>query len=654
VEPFEPSEIARAVLDTGALTKEEILEAWGLGEEEYRELQQALTAFPEIEPGPPGTGGFEARRRRGRFPEESAAGPILLRADWEARAVDRLAELLQHAELEELLGHLLYTLRQARKESEGVDRRGTKRELATALALQHGVDLFGDPRVREAVERATGVPAPRRWHPGKPAAGEFVAQAGFPPELAGVPAPEAPPDVEYLEGRFRLRPLQPFQREVQRGVLETLQEPIGRRCLVALPTGGGKTRVAVESIAWWMFDRYDRERDLADRATVLWLAHTEELCEQACACFRQVWESREDVVPSTLIRFWGAHTSDLLAHRHTLEQSLRRPGVLVTTPHRLVNLLEGRAQGSAAVLADLIAALGLVVIDEAHRAAAPSYRRILESLAPPDRPVSVVGLTATPFRMEYLGDDPEEGTRELKEIFHRLVEPVRTLGESPRITLQEMGVLARPVFETIRTPTTIRLPDPPASPLLSEQELERLDRILAIRTDNTPRRLAVLQRLLPLVGDPANSVLYFGPSVRDAECMAFLLRQAGAPAAVLSGVTRDVTRRQVVNDFKQGELRVLCNCEVLTTGFDAPRVTHVVMARPTVSRVLYEQIVGRGLRGPRFGGTETCVVIDCEDNFRGDRPPLGYEAFRRVWYGGRASSTRPSLPGREGPGSREV
>ena len=636
MEPFEPSEIARAVLDTGGLTKMEILEAWGLGEEEYRELQQALTAFPEIEPGPPGTGGFEARRRRGRFPEESAAGPILLRVDWEASTVDRLAGLLQHAELEDLLGHLLYTLRQARKEAEGVDRRGTKRELASALVLQHGVDLFGDPRVREAVERATGVPAPRRWHPGKPAAGEFVDRAGFPPELAGVPAPEAPPDLEYLEGRFRLRPLQPFQREVQRGVLETLQEPIGRRCLVALPTGGGKTRVAVESIAWWMFDRYDRERDVADHGTVLWLAHTEELCEQACACFKQVWESREDVVPSTLIRFWGPYTSDLPAQHRTLARSLRRPSVLVTTPQRLVNLLEGRAQGSAAVLADLTAALGLVVIDEAHRAAAPSYRRVLESLAPPDRPVSVVGLTATPFRMEYLGDDPEEGTRELKEIFHRLVEPVRTLGESPRITLQEMGVLARPVFATIRTPTTIRLPDPPSSPLLSEQELERLDRILAIRTDNTPRRLAVLHHLLPLVRDPANSVLYFGPSVRDAECMAFLLRQAGAPAAVLSGATRDVTRRQVVNDFKQGELRVLCNCEVLTTGFDAPRVTHVVMARPTVSRVLYEQIVGRGLRGPRFGGTETCGVIDCEDDFRGDRPPLGYEAFRRVWYGKRA------------------
>ena len=90
-------------------------------------------------------------------------------------------------------------------------------------------------------------------------------------------------------------------------------------------------------------------------------------------------------------------------------------------------------------------------------------------------------------------------------------------------------------------------------------------------------------------------------------------------------------RRRVVADFKTGLLRVLCNCEVLTTGFDAPRVTHVVMARPTVSRVLYEQMVGRGLRGPVFGGTEECTIIDCEDNYRSERPTLGYQAFRHIW-----------------------
>src|SRR5262249_5201850 len=120
-------------------------------------------------------------------------------------------------------------------------------------------------------------------------------------------------------------------------------------------------------------------------------------------------------------------------------------------------------------------------------------------------------------------------------------------------------------------------------------------------------------------------------SVRDAECMAFLLRREGIAAAVISGQTRDVTRRQVVTEFKAKRIRVLCNCEVLTTGFDAPQVTHIIVARPTVSRVLYEQILGRGLRGREFGGTETCTILDCKDNFKGERPPLGYESFRRVW-----------------------
>jgi superfamily II DNA or RNA helicase len=69
----------------------------------------------------------------------------------------------------------------------------------------------------------------------------------------------------------------------------------------------------------------------------------------------------------------------------------------------------------------------------------------------------------------------------------------------------------------------------------------------------------------------------------------------------------------------------------LTTGFDAPKVSHVVMARPTVSQVLYEQMIGRGLRGPRFGGTATCVIIDLEDKYRSERPKLGYQQFRDLW-----------------------
>lgn len=105
--------------------------------------------------------------------------------------------------------------------------------------------------------------------------------------------------------------------------------------------------------------------------------------------------------------------------------------------------------------------------------------------------------------------------------------------------------------------------------------------------------------------------------------MASLLRQQGVEAAFVSGGTRDVSRQKIIGDFKAGRTQVLCNCEVLTTGFDAPKVTHVVMARPTVSQVLYEQMVSRGLRGPTFGGTATCQVVDLEDNYRSERPEPG-------------------------------
>jgi len=256
----------------------------------------------------------------------------------------------------------------------------------------------------------------------------------------------------------------------------------------------------------------------------------------------------------------------LAKNREVLRQLLTVRSVLVSTPQRLVNLLDRRIQEGDPVLGDLKNALRLIVIDEAHRAAAPSYRRILQDLIPSDRRVSVAGLTATPFRGVSLEDNTEAGTKELKELFHKLIEPIGTLGDAPRQRLQEMGVLARPVFETIQTRTVMSVPpDLTKTTSLSEEEIERIDKVLAVKADTSARRLEILKRFLPIAQDDSNSVLYFGPSVADAECMAFLLRRAGVPAAFVSGETRDVTRRQIVTEFKQKKIRVLCNLQLRGT-----------------------------------------------------------------------------------------
>ena len=89
--------------------------------------------------------------------------------------------------------------------------------------------------------------------------------------------------------------------------------------------------------------------------------------------------------------------------------------------------------------------------------------------------------------------------------------------------------------------------------------------------------------------------------------MAALLRRQGRSAASITGATRGATRRALIEDFRQGGLSVLCNFGVLTTGFDAPRVRAVVIARPTTSSVLYEQMIAPGMRG-LGSAARTCAL----------------------------------------------
>lgn len=625
-------DIIKMILDRGELSKDEIRLLWDVSEEDYEVLKSRLSKEKLIEAGPKRKGGFVARfnKRPTSTTQELESRQVEFNIPSEEAAAARLRDLLSHQDFEDLLGGpLVYTIRKARQALTGEDRRGSKAELAAALLTKLGIDLFADTDVRELVAKRAKVQCPRRWHPGKGAALSFVALMAFPPEYAGIPAEETPPDFEYLEGRIDLAALQDFQVEVQRKLREIISAPSGR-AIVTLPTGAGKTRVAVDTIRDWLSSRYAESRT-GHGNVVLWLAHTDELCEQAYACFREVWQASSAVCPLLLFRFWGGYTRDLQKHGETLRALDQQPTVLVSTPHRLVNLIDGALTGGSEIVETLLRVTGLVVIDEAHRAAAPSYRWIIQSFVSAPAAPSIVGLTATPFRQEYSPNDPIAGTRELRELFNRIIEPIDTLGEDPREVLQSRGYLAQPLFSEIKTKTQLKTPAGIDMDNPTEGDIEKIDYALKLRADNSDRRMLVLAEITTICADSNTLIIYFGPTVQDAECMAFLLRQRGIEAAFVSGSTRDVTRRKIIQDFRAGRIQVLCNCEVLTTGFDAPKVTHVIMARPTVSQVLYEQMVGRGLRGERFGGTAVCHVVDLEDSYRAERPQLGYKRFRALW-----------------------
>jgi superfamily II DNA or RNA helicase len=122
-------------------------------------------------------------------------------------------------------------------------------------------------------------------------------------------------------------------------------------------------------------------------------------------------------------------------------------------------------------------------------------------------------------------------------------------------------------------------------------------------------------------------VLLFANSVWHASHLAALLQLRGVPAAVVHGGTEASARQYFIKQFQNRSIRVLCNYAVLTTGFDAPRTDVIVISRPVFSPVRYMQMVGRGLRGEKNGGTVMCRVVTVLDNIVEYSDRLAYHNY---------------------------
>jgi superfamily II DNA or RNA helicase len=460
--------------------------------------------------------------------------------------------------------------------------------------------------MREVLE-AEGLRPPLRWsgHEGR----TFVSEIGFPESYAI--APEARRDAEELiTGPIELPPLHDFQQEVFAGIEQLLREGKGRRrAVISLPTGGGKTRVTVEAAARLVLAPAYGPR------SVLWVAQTDELCEQAVQAFRQVWLNVG--APRTelrIIRLWGGNPNPAPSERN-------RPVAVVASIQTL------NSRFSASELAWLRKP-GIVVVDECHHAITPSYSNLLRwldadasrsSAAANDEP-PMLGLSATPFRT-----DDDESQRLARRFDGRwFPEDQKSLYDR----LRRQGVLAEAVYEPLQSGSN-----------LLQEELDRLERLRSpwegLGFENLLE--AINQRLAGdrkrnerlvdfLLGVDERSVLFFANSVVHAQEMALRLNHAGVAAAAVSGATPSSARRDFLERFQSGNVRVLCNHSVLTTGFDAPRTDMVLIARQVFSPVQYMQMVGRGLRGERNGGTQRCRIVTVLDNLGRfqDRHPYHY------------------------------
>ncbi len=157
--------------------------------------------------------------------------------------------------------------------------------------------------------------------------------------------------------------------------------------------------------------------------------------------------------------------------------------------------------------------------------------------------------------------------------------------------------------------------------------------------DKSNRKITIVDRIVNIVKDNKDAqILYFGVSVNDARLVSMLLRIEGIPAQSIDAKTNPKVRERAINDFREGKIRVLCNCKVLTTGFDAPLITHIILGWQTSSDVLLNQMIGRGLRGVEFGGTPLCHIIQVKDDLdlkgTGGWKPRSLRGYFDMWKKG--------------------
>ena len=339
------------------------------------------------------------------------------------------------------------------------------------------------------------------------------------------------------------------------------------------------------------------------------MAETEELCEQAVQAWSYVWRAVGNTSRLRISRLWSANEAEAAGSGHH---------VVVATVAKLQNCVDDPDY-------DWLKTPSCVVIDEAHGAIAPVYTKILAWLGITanhfGRPM--IGLTATPYR----GTSETETQRLVSRFYGQRLDK-GALGDDQYGDLQKMGVLAKVEHELL---DGVDLE-------LTQDELARLEQTRLVPTSATQRLGANKVRneaLLTSVRHRAGerTILLFAASVDHAEVLAATLSNDGIPAAAISSRTPTAARRHFIDRFRKGQLRVLTNYAVLTEGFDAPAIGAVYVARPTYSPNLYQQMIGRGLRGPLNGGKDVCLIVNVKDNIAAYGESLAFNQFEYLWDG---------------------
>lgn len=330
------------------------------------------------------------------------------------------------------------------------------------------------------------------------------------------------------------------------------------RPAIVLPTGAGKTVVfssLIKRFREWRPALTDGD-EIGKRVIVL--VHRDELADQAMAKIHAV-------APHLTVGKVKAETRQTNAD------------VMVCS---VQTLARGTALGQVKAHQVSNGLVGLIITDECHHAAAPSYGKVYDAF--PD--ALQLGVTATMARGDRLGlGDVWEEVVYSRSILWMMskgyLAPVRT--RQVQVAKLDMG--------GVKTSRGDYAAGDLGRAMLEAEAEKTIPRAYREHADGRPG-------------------IVFTPTVATAQAVSDEMNAAGITTAVVSGETPKEERHTIYDDFRHGRVQVLSNCMVLTEGFDAPWAEVAVIARPTQSAPLYTQMVGRVLRP--YPGKADALVLD--------------------------------------------
>ncbi|MCR4437254.1 MAG: DEAD/DEAH box helicase family protein [Clostridiales bacterium] len=286
----------------------------------------------------------------------------------------------------------------------------------------------------------------------------------------------------------------------------------------------------------------------------LFLAHTRELVTQAKSTFEHIWTGKQTGM-------------------YVAEQKDEDAYIVCASIQSIAQNLDRFKPDD----------FGYIIIDECHHGTADTYRKILGYF----KPKFTLGLTATPERT-----DGEDLLELFKNVAHKL----------DLKTAVEMGELTP--IRCIRVKTNVDLST------VRINGIKYYSQDLESKLFVPERNKIIVDTYLQYVKNKKTVV--FCASVKHAEEIAGLFKDNGVKCEAVSGTQKSSERERILGNYENGNINVLCACDLLNEGWDSPKTEVLFMARPTMSKTLYMQQLGRGMR--KCEGKEYLMVFDFIDN----------------------------------------